>query len=670
METTDERSARPEGDPAGGEGKVTASGGDARRLADRPRPLNTRLLIVDDQQEIHEDFREMLVPQRRRAASDALAATFMGPSGGPSELSFPPLDLRHATTGEEGYDMVRQGLERNEPIAAAFVDVRMPPGIDGIETVRRMRTIDRELEVVIMTAYSDKPLSEIIGDVNLLHKLLYIRKPFAREEIQQISLSLVMKWNLERDLAEGRRQLTNSHRRLEAVLDATGDAIAMYDQAGRLTFANRWYERLFDEAPDELWKLPLSAANGRFREPSREQRVPRLRDLDGSTTNPRVVEPCTRRAGAKELPLFYRLAQAVSDSNGESLGELVVYRDVSREIEIERMKAEVHRLRSALETTYAFSGIIGASPGMRGVGELMQRAVDIDVNVLVTGESGTGKELVAKALHFNGPRKTGPFVAVNCAAVPEMLIETEMFGHERGAFSGATTQRVGCFEQANGGTLLLDEIGDMPLALQAKLLRVLQEREIRRVGGTKSIPINVRVVASTHRDLEAAMREGGFREDLYYRLAVFPIEVPPLRARREDIPLLAEHFRKKHADRLGVSVAAISPAATALLARHEWAGNVRELENVICRSLVLETSELLQAATLPAELVPGGAPAHPGASAASPIPETLAEMERRAIVEAIEKSGRNLTRAARVLGIDRTTLHRKLKKHGLRNPPA
>ena len=634
-------------------------------MADRPPPLNTRVLIVDDQEEIHEDFREMLLPQRTAAASDHLVAAFLDRPGPAASPALPTLDLRHARTGEDGFDVVRQGRERNEPIAVAFVDVRMPPGIDGVETVRRMRTVDRDLEVVIMTAYSDRPLSAIIGDLDLLHRLLYVRKPVAREEVQQISLSLVKKWNLERDLSAGRRQLTDSHRRLEAVLDATGDAIAMYDRSERLVFANRWYEALFDATPDELRELSLSAAEGKFEERSRDLRVTGMDGTHGSTTRPRLVEPHARRPGSPGTPLLYRFTHGVSDSSGEQMGELVVYRDVSREIEIERMKAEVRRLRSELETTYAFGGIIGASPGMRKVGELMQRAVDTDVNVLVTGESGTGKELVAKALHFNGPRKKGPFVAVNCAAVPETLIETEMFGHERGAFSGATAQRVGCFEQADGGTLLLDEIGDMPLALQAKLLRVLQEREIRRVGGQRSIPVNVRVVASTHRDLEAAMREGAFREDLYYRLAVFPINVPPLRARQEDIPLLAEHFRKKHADRLGVSVAAVSPAATALLARYEWPGNVRELENVICRSLVLETSELLQAATLPAELAPAGAAAQPAAtSAATPVRETLADMERQAIADAIDRSGGNLTRAARALGINRTTLYRKLRKHG------
>ena len=235
-------------------------------------------------------------------------------------------------------------------------------------------------------------------------------------------------------------------------------------------------------------------------------------------------------------------------------------------------------------------------------------------------------------------------------------------------FSGATARRAGCFEQADGGTLLLDEIGDMPVVLQAKLLRVLQEREVRRVGGSTTIPIDVRVVASTHRDLEAAMREGAFREDLYYRLAVFPIEVPPLRARQEDIGLLAEHFRKKHADRLGASVRAISTAATALLVRYEWPGNVRELENVICRSLVLETSDVLQAASLPAAVAPPAAA--PEAPAGPPTVGTLADLERQAIAAVVEQSGNNLTRAASALGINRATLHRKLKKHGLRDDRA
>ena len=628
--------------------------------------MNVRLLVVDDQEQIHDDFREMLLPRGTTAASDDLVAAFMDPPDGSSGFPFPAFDLRHARSGEEGYAAVKQAHERNEPIAVAFVDVRMPPGIDGVEAVRRMRAVDRNLEVVIMTAYSDKPLSAIIGEVDLLHKLLYVRKPFAREEVQQISLSLVKKWNQEQDLAEGRRRLTNSHRRLEAVLDATGDAIAMYDGTERLVFANRWYEGLFDLPPDGLRELSQSAATGRFRECSPEFQVRNRIARVGPTVRSRVVEPHPRGTGAPGTALFYQFTRPVSDSSGERMGDLVVYRDVSGELEIERMKAEVGRLRSELGITYAFSGIIGSSPGMRKVSELMRCVVHSDVSVLVTGESGTGKELVARALHFNGPRSKGPFIAINCASVPETLMETEMFGHERGAFSGATARRAGCFEQADGGTLLLDEIGDMPVVLQAKLLRVLQQREIRRVGGSAAIPIDVRVVASTHRDLGTAMREGAFREDLYYRLAVFPIDVPPLRTRQEDIPLLAEHFRKKHAGRLGAAVRAISTAATALLVRYEWPGNVRELENVICRSLVLETSDVLQAATLPPEVLPPVSPGVPGEPA---IPRTLADLERQAIADAVEESGHNLTRAAGVLGIGRTTLYQKLKKHGLSQRP-
>ena len=644
---------------------------DAGPTGSPAKSMNTRVLVVDDQQQIHDDFREMLLPRRTTAASDDLVAAFMDPPSHPTGLTLPPFDLRHARTGEEGCAAIAQAHERNEPIAVAFVDVRMPPGIDGVEAVRRMRAVDRELEVVIMTAYSDKPLSAIIGDVDLLHKILYIRKPFAREEVQQISLSLVNKWNLERDVAEGRRQLTNSHRRLEAVLDATGDAIAMYDGTQRLLFANRWYEALFDLPPAELRKLSRSAADAKFEGRSGDSWKPDAAGGKGPGA-PHLVEPRRDPGAPPGASLFYRFTRSVSDGGGEPIGDLVIYRDVSREIEVERMKAEVNRLRSELDTTYAFRGIIGSGPAMRRVCELMQRVVASDVNVLVTGESGTGKELVAKALHFNGPRKRGPFVAVNCAAVPETLMETEMFGHERGAFSGATAQRAGCFERANGGTLLLDEIGDMPFALQAKLLRVLQEREVTRVGGRATIPIDVRVVASTHRDLEAAMRDGAFREDLYYRLAVFPIDVPPLRRRHEDIPLLSEHFRKKHSERLGAPVRGISPAASALLARYEWPGNVRELENVICRSLVLETSDVLQAATLPPEMAPSGLAAAPAGSPAEPDTrrpvETLADAERRMILEAIETSDHNLTQAAAALGIDRTTLHRKLKKYGLRGP--
>ena len=283
--------------------------------------------------------------------------------------------------------------------------------------------------------------------------------------------------------------------------------------------------------------------------------------------------------------------------------------------------------------------------------------------MLVRGESGTGKELVARAFHFSGARKSGPFVAVNCAAIPETLIESELFGHERDAFTGARSRRIGVFERAAGGTIFLDEIGDLSPALQAKLLRVLQEREIWRVGGSTAVPVDIRVIAATNKDLEAAVRTGEFREDLFYRLAAFPIVIPPLRERREDIPLLAGHFLRKSADEAGKTLRGIATDAMHRLQRYRWPGNVRELENAIGRAVLLETTDVLQAVSLP-RLAAGGAaePPAPGAPAAV-LP--LAETERRALAHALRVFRNNVSQAARALGIDRATLYRKLKRSEL-----
>ena len=620
---------------------------------------NNRVLIVDDQREIHDDFAEMLRPTLAQPATDDdLAAAFVAEE---EEPFLPEFELLHASTGEEAYDIILRGKEWKLPIAVAYVDIRMPPGIDGIETIRRVRTIDQDVEIVIMTAYTDKSLPEIVHDMELLHKLLYIRKPFVHEEIQQITLSLVGKWNVEQDLAENRRQLTGSHRRLEAVLNATGDAMAMLDGAGRLVFANQAYEKLLGLKEGELKNMGPGGLATRVQERFRD---PDLSDVEGRflIDNGDVVET----TGAGQVPeqrLFYRSTAAVRDAEGEEIGSLVVYRDVSKEIEAEQMKAEVLRLRSELETTYSFAGVVGSSPGMKHVYALMKQAAEGDITVLVRGESGTGKELVARSFHLNSLRKNGPFVAVDCAAIPETLVESELFGHERGAFTGATTQRMGAFERADRGTILLDEIGDMPYALQAKLLRVLQEREIQRLGGTASIAVDIRVVTATNKDLERAVEAGEFRQDLYYRIAAFPIVIPPLRERREDIPLLARHLLDKHAARADKSISGISTAAMRLLLQYDWPGNVRELENAIERAVLLETAAVLQAGSLPPRLAPIIAAAGERSTAAAVLP--LAEVERQALVHALEVADHNVTQAARALGINRATLHRKLRKYDL-----
>ena len=620
---------------------------------------NKRVLIVDDQKEIHDDFVEMLKPSLVEAATDELAEAFVLEE---DQSFLPEFELLHATSGEEACEIIKTGKDSNCPIAVAYVDIRMAPGIDGVETIRRVREIDRDIEIVIMTAYTDKSLPEIIHDMALPHKMLYVRKPFAREEIQQITLSLVGKWNVEQELAEKRRQLTIGHQRLEAVLDATGDAMAMYDLTGCLVFANQGYEKIFDMTENELKNVQPDALMARFQERFQE---PSLRDVEGRfliEDSSNLVEETTAGQVPKQR-LFYQTTAPVHDGRGKAIGSLMVYRDVSKEIEVEQMKAEVLRLRSELETTYSFAGMVGASPKMQQVYALMNQAAESDITVLIRGESGTGKELVAKSFHFNSSRKTGPFLAINCAAIPETLIESELFGHERGAFTGATKQRIGTFERARGGTVFLDEIGDMQPALQVKLLRVLQEREIQRVGGTTAISVDVRVLAATSKHLEGAIKAGEFREDLFYRIAAFPIVIPPLRERREDIPLLAKHFLEKHAERIGKSISGISTAALRLLLQYDWPGNVRELENAVERAVLLETTDVLQANNLPPQLLPTGA-----SQSDSPEPTTvlpLAEVERQAVIHALKVSANNVTEAARALGLNRATLYRKLKKYDL-----
>ena len=619
---------------------------------------NCRVLIVDDQKEIHDDFGEMLRPSFMKSSADDLAEAFAVEENKPF---LPEFELLHAEGGEEACEIIQAGAQSDRPIAVAFIDIRMPPGIDGIETIRRIREIDRDIEIVIMTAYADKSLSEIVQDMELLHKLLYIRKPFTREEIQQITLSLVGKWNAEQELAKKQRLLTASHQRLEAVLDATGDAMAMYDPGERLMFANQEYVQMLELSKGELAKMSTEEFTSHFQKRFREPDLPDVESRFFFDDSGSVVQ----EASAGNVPrqrLFYRSRAPVHDSRGGVIGDLYVYRDVSKEIEVEQMKAEVMRLRSALETTYSVDGMVGGSDRMQQVFALVKQAAESDITVLIRGESGTGKELVAKSFHFNSSRKQGPFLPINCAAIPEALIESELFGHEKGAFTGAEKQRIGAFERAKAGTVFLDEVGDMPTVLQAKLLRVLQEREIQRIGGSVSIPVDVRVIAATNKDLESRVKSGEFREDLYYRIAVFPIVVPPLRERREDIPLLAKHFLEKHAERSNKSISGISTAALRLLLQYDWPGNVRELENAVERALLLETTDVLQAHNLPPQLSPI-VDSRRDPAVAEVLP--LEEVERQALVHALEVAAGDKTRAARSLGIDRVTLYRKLKKYDL-----
>jgi two-component system response regulator HydG len=328
------------------------------------------------------------------------------------------------------------------------------------------------------------------------------------------------------------------------------------------------------------------------------------------------------------------------------------------------LREEVKRLRKAVVDAQHFDEIVGASAAMHKVYSLLEKVADSDASVLVFGESGTGKEIVARALHRRGRRKDGPFVAINCAAMPEPLLETELFGHAKGAFTDAHTSRSGLIVQASGGTLFLDEIGDMPLGLQPKLLRALQERRARPVGGDAEVPFDVRIIAATNRDLEAAVEEHRFREDLFFRINVIPVELPPLRARGSDVLLLAQHFAERFGARAAKKVTGLAPAAAEKLLGYSWPGNVRELQNCIERAVALTQFEQIAVDDLP-EKVRAFKRSHVILSTEDPselVP--MEEVERRYILKVLEAVRGNKTLAARVLGLDRKTLYRKLDRYG------
>jgi DNA-binding NtrC family response regulator len=345
---------------------------------------------------------------------------------------------------------------------------------------------------------------------------------------------------------------------------------------------------------------------------------------------------------------------------------------VRRALERTRLARENRWLRARLARDVGFENLIGSGPAMQRVFETIQKVAETDLTVLIRGESGTGKELVAQALHERSARRKGPFVAVNCAAISRELVESELFGHEKGAFTGAEARRIGRFEAADGGTIFLDEIGDMAPETQAKVLRVLQERSFERVGGGKPLSVDVRVVAATHRELEREVREGRFREDLYYRLQVVEIELPPLRERREDVPALAFRFLAQLGERLGRPAKRLSPEALTHLARHAWPGNVRELRNAVERAAVLAAGEEIGAADL---ALPEPGDPEREEEAAHPAGERVFSEAKRGAVERFERAfllralrehGGNVSRTAEAIGMVRQSLQQKIRELGLR----
>jgi two-component system, repressor protein LuxO len=401
----------------------------------------------------------------------------------------------------------------------------------------------------------------------------------------------------------------------------------------------------------------------------------RLPDEDGLSVLRRV------KAAHRELPMIILTAHATVPDAVEAMkhgaydfimkpiDKARLRITVKNATEMFRLRRKLHELEERNEKRVKFEGLIGVSAPMQAIYTVIENVSPTDVTILVTGESGTGKELIARAIHTRSRRKDGPFVALNCAAIPRDLLESELFGHEAGAFTGAKGRRIGCCEEANAGTLFLDEIGEMDINLQAKMLRFLQERSIRRVGDNKTIRVDVRIVAATNRDPLEEIREGRFREDLYYRLNVVPIVVPPLRERAEDVPVLAMHFLQKFSAQSGKAFSGFTSTAMRQLMLYGWPGNVRELENTTERMVVLNPPPEIDETMLPAnvKLADGGAldvdVQDVDATNENVLP--FVEVEKRAIENALRACNGNVAQAARRLGLGQATLYRKIKKFQL-----
>jgi len=413
----------------------------------------------------------------------------------------------------------------------------------------------------------------------------------------------------------------------------------------------------------------VASATKRLAEQTFDLVVTDLRMPDGDGLD--VLQAARAQADAPEVILLTAYAEWKSAKEAIRLGALdyfekgqepeELFHRIDNALASRALRRENANLKAQLRERYGLPGLIAQSPAMQAVLDLVERVAPTDATVLIQGESGTGKEVIAKAVHHASPRAARPFVAVNCGAVPETLLESELFGYVRGAFTGAAGGKLGLFEEAGGGTLFLDEIAEMPAMLQVKLLRALQSGEVRRLGATQAATIDVRVLAATNGDLATRISQGSFREDLFYRLNVIQVTLPPLRDRREDIPALAEHFLARAAAKLGRTLR-LSPAALERVLRYPWPGNVRELENAIERAAILSRSETVEPDDLPPHVSAG---LQLGPSPALPRQVTLAEAERAHILTTLERFGRNHSGAAEALGIGRTTLWRKLKEYGI-----
>ena len=442
-------------------------------------------------------------------------------------------------------------------------------------------------------------------------------------------------------------ELVKEKNRLLAILESIGDGVFTVDTNWKITSFNRAAERITGFSKEEAIGKPCHAI---FRSNVCMGKCPLRQTVETHKPISNFEMEILSKMG-KKVPISVSTALLI-DEEGEIAGGVEVFRDLS----------PIKHLSEELKERYSFGNIIGKNPKMQEIYDLLKTVSETSSTVLIQGETGTGKELVARAIHYNSTRHDKPFIKVSCAALPETLLESELFGYMKGAFTDAVKDKPGRFELANKGTIFLDEVGEIPKSVQAKLLRVLEEQEFERLGGTKTIKVDVRIIAATNKDLREAIKGNEFREDLYYRLNVVSIHLPPLRERSDDIPLLVNHFIEKFNQKTGKHIVSVSPDAMDILIDYDWPGNVRQLENAIEHAFVHCQGKIIQPQHLPDEIVPQGKEIVKNALAAK---NPLDELEKQIILETLRRNNWDTRKVAHALQISRTTLWRKLKKYGI-----
>jgi PAS domain S-box-containing protein len=505
-------------------------------------------------------------------------------------------------------------------------------GNTGIDVLGAIKERGLATPVVMMTGY---PSLQTASEALRLGAFDYLTKPVVQDTLLRVA-NVALQYKKVLDEKEEYR----AH--LDAIFGSIEDAVVTVDGEHTVLEAN--------EAAKGLLGVVRDAIGGRLDDmdlPCRERVLETLRETLGGKRSVRAGRIENRREGRPTVVMSLS-AYPLRGRQGRFLGAVVVARDETR----------LAALEQELGGKGGFHGLVGESEAMRKVYSLIESLASVETTVLITGESGTGKELVAEALHRHGSRSSGPLVKVNCAALPESLLESELFGHVKGAFTGAIGDRIGRFQRADGGTIFLDEIGEISPKVQMSLLRVLQEKEIERVGESRSIRVDVRVIAATNRDLKEKVERGEFREDLFYRLTVVRIPLPPLRDRREDVPLLVAHFRKKFNDKLQKEIKALSSDVESVFLDYPWPGNVRELEHALEHAFILCRQDTICLDHLPSHI---GQYVQPKAV----IPGEAEGDDVLAIRQALRKTAGNKARAARLLGVDRKTLYRKMARYGI-----